>query len=243
MPARAPSLLPVETCRIPGMSFGGAILDFFDALEPPGGLPDGVEILWPYGNPETRRVMRAYYEGFYGDSEARVFLIGINPGRFGAGVTGICFTDPVRLAEDCGIAHDLSGGRELSSDFVYRMIAEYGGVGEFCSRFYLTALSPVGFVRDGKNLNYYDVKGLTERLDAWMADAMDRQLAAGADRRVAFSMGQGKNFEALTAFNDRHGFFDRVKPLPHPRWVLQYRRRRLDEFIGVYLDALRKERE
>jgi hypothetical protein len=146
----------------------------------------------------------------------------------------------VRLAEDCGIHHDLSGGRELSSDFVYRMIAAYGGVREFCSRFYMTALSPVGYVRDGKNLNYYDVKGLTERLDGWMAGAMERQIAAGTDRRVAFSMGMGENFKRLEAFNGRHGFFDRVEPLPHPRWVMQYRRKRLDEFIGVYLDALHR---
>ncbi len=221
------------------MSFAGAILDFFDTLTPPQELPGGVEILWPYGNPETRRVMGAYYEKFYGDSASRVFLIGINPGRFGAGVTGICFTDPIRLAEDCGIPHDLKGGRELSSDFVYKMMNAYGGVKEFCSRFYLTALSPVGYVRDGKNLNYYDVGGLAERLDEWMAEAMRRQIAAGADRRTAFSMGRGKNFDALKAFNDRHGFFDRVEPLPHPRWIMQYRHKRIDEFIGVYLNALR----
>ena len=216
-------------------------MDFFNALKPPKGLPDGVEILWPYGNPETRRAMDAFYGKFYGDSGPRIFLVGINPGRFGAGVTGICFTDPVRLAEDCGIHHDLAGGRELSSDFVYRMIAAYGGVREFYSRFYLTALSPVGYVRGGKNLNYYDVKGLTEKLDGWMAGAMERQIAAGADRRAAFSMGMGENFKRLAAFNDRHGFFERVLPLPHPRWVMQYRRKRLDEFIGVYLDALGKD--
>lgn len=225
------------------MSFSSTILNFFDTLVPPQKLPDDVEILWPYGSPETRRVMGEYYEKFYDDSASRIFLVGINPGRFGAGVTGICFTDPVRLAGDCGIPHTLSGGRELSSDFVYRMITEYGGVRDFCSRFYLTALSPVGYVRDGKNLNYYDVKGLTESLDEWMAEAMAKQISAGADCRIAFSMGQGKNYTALKSFNDRHGFFGRVEPLPHPRWVMQYRHKRIDEFIGVYLDALRKDFE
>ena len=223
------------------MTFSRTVLDFFDKLTPPPGLPDGVETLWPYSRPEVRRVMERFYERFFGDDEERIFLIGINPGRFGAGVTGLCFTDPVRLAEDCGIGHSLKGGRELSSDFVYRMIAAWGGVESFYRRFYLTALSPVGFVRDGRNLNYYDVKGLPENLDGWMAESMAAQIAAGCSRRVAFSMGQGENFRQLRSFNDRHGFFDRVEPLPHPRWVMQYRRKRLDEFIELYVSKLTTE--
>ncbi len=220
------------------MNFGGTIQSFFNDLTPPEELPAGVEILWPYGNPEALRVMDAFYRKFMNDNQKRVFLIGINPGRFGAGVTGLCFTDPPRLAEDCGISHSLKGGRELSADFVYRMIESWGGVASFYDKFYLTALSPVGFIREGRNLNYYDVKGLPEKLDNWMADAMSSQIVAGADRSVAFSMGQGTNFKQLVAFNERHRFFDQVKPLPHPRWVMQYRRKRLEEFIAVYIDAL-----
>ncbi len=132
----------------------------------------------------------------------------------------------------------LKGGIELSSDFVYRMISAFGGTENFYRRFYITALSPVGYVRDGKNLNYYDIKGMPEQLDAWMAETMAVQIAAGCDRRVAFSMGQGTNFKQLQAFNERHGFFERVEPLPHPRWVMQYRRKRLDEFIGLYVETL-----
>ena len=79
---------------------------------------------------------------------------------------------------------------------------------------------------------------MPEQLDAWMAETMAVQIAAGCDRRVAFSMGQGTNFKQLQAFNERHGFFERVEPLPHPRWVMQYRRKRLDEFIGLYVETL-----
>ncbi len=220
-------------------SFSEGILNFFSSLAPPGNLPDGVEVLWPFDKPEVKRVIDGFFIKFFDDPGQRVFLIGINPGRFGAGVTGICFTDPQRLAGDCGIPHELQGGRELSSDFVYKMISAFGGPEAFYRRFYITALSPVGYIRDGKNLNYYDVKGMPEQLDSWMADAMALQLEAGADRQVAFSMGQGANFKQLQSFNERHGFFDRVEPLPHPRWVMQYRRKRLDEFIGLYVDTLR----
>ncbi len=218
--------------------FCDGIIDFFSTLDAPGNLPEDVDILWPYGSSEVQRVMETFYSKYYSDSDKRIFLIGINPGRFGAGITGICFTDPPRLEKDCGIPHKLKGGIELSSDFVYRMISAFGGTEIFYRRFYITALSPVGYVRDGKNLNYYDIKGMPEQLDAWMAETMAVQIAAGCDRRVAFSMGQGTNFKQLQAFNERHGFFERVEPLPHPRWVMQYRRKRLDEFIRLYVETL-----
>jgi len=222
------------------MTFSDGILEFFSTLKAPDYLPEGVEALWPFKKDEVIRVMRAFYSQYFSDNEKRIFLIGINPGRFGAGVTGICFTDPPQLADDCGISHELKGGRELSSDFVYRTITAFGGAEAFYSRFYITALSPVGYIRDGKNLNYYDVKGMSEKLDAWMTDAMALQVAAGCNRKVAFSMGQGANFKQLTAFNQRHGFFDRVEPLPHPRWVMQYRRKRLEEFISLYVETLKQ---
>ena len=69
---------------IPSMSFGEAIIEFFANLRPPENLPGGVEILWPYGNPEVKRVMDAFYRTYLGDGEDRIFLVGINPGRFGA---------------------------------------------------------------------------------------------------------------------------------------------------------------
>ncbi|OQX29716.1 MAG: hypothetical protein B0D92_02270 [Spirochaeta sp. LUC14_002_19_P3] len=220
------------------MTFGKQILNFFDKLEPPGCIPEDIETLMPYKSPEVQRVMRCFYQKFYSDTDKRVFLIGINPGRFGAGVTGLCFTDPIRLNTECGIAHSITGGRELSSDFVYRVIAAFGGTEAFYKRCYLTAMSPVGFTSRGRNINYYDVKGLPAQLEAWMAEAMDIQLAAGAEKRIAFSMGQGENFKYLKALNKRYRFFERVEALPHPRWVMQYRRKRLDEFIQVYIDAL-----
>ena len=221
-----------------GTFFSEGILNFFSILKAPENLPEGVEVLWPFDKSEVKRVLGAFYSKYFADSEKRTFLIGINPGRFGAGVTGICFTDPPSLADNCGIFHELKGGRELSSDFVYRTISAFGGPEVFYRRFYITALSPVGYIRDGKNLNYYDVKGMSEELDSWMADAMARQIEAGCNREVAFSMGQGANFKQLQTFNERHGFFDRVEPLPHPRWVMQYRRKELEDYIGLYVERL-----
>ena len=54
------------------MNFGGTIQSFFNDLTPPEELPAGVEILWPYGNPEALRVMDAFYRKFMNDNQKRV---------------------------------------------------------------------------------------------------------------------------------------------------------------------------
>ena len=227
-------------------TFADKIIDFYLNLKQPEKLPSGVEVLIPFKKPEVKSVIHKFYTKFYSDNNPRIFLIGINPGRFGAGITGINFTDPFRLREKCGITENFEEGKsgtvkELSSDFVYRMIDAFGGTEKFFGKFYLAALSPLGYVRDGKNFNYYDINGLPEMLDMWMADSMRKQIAAGADVSVGFSMGMGENFRQLEKFNSRHSFFDRVEKLPHPRWIMQYRRRRLDEYIELYVNTLNKE--
>ena len=43
----------------------------------------------PYKNAETWAVASRFYEKFYSDRKPRAFIFGINPGRHGAGVTGV----------------------------------------------------------------------------------------------------------------------------------------------------------
>jgi hypothetical protein len=87
--------------------------------------------------------------------------LGINPGRFGAGVTGIPFTDTKRLEEKCWLTIEGLTTYEPSSVFVYDVIEAYGGVEKFYSDYYISSVCPLGFVKfneKGKeiNYNYYD---------------------------------------------------------------------------------------
>jgi len=43
-------------------------------------------------NPEALIVSGKFYKKYYNDNNPRFLILGINPGRFGAGVTGIPFT-------------------------------------------------------------------------------------------------------------------------------------------------------
>ncbi len=220
------------------MSFRKYYRDFLAELKPDLRLPAGAGLLFPFRDPEVARVCDMFYRKFYDDPDKRIFLIGINPGRFGAGVTGIPFTDPVRLEKKCGILNTFDKRPELSSVFIYEMIDAFGGVDFFYKHFFITAVSPVGFIKDGKNLNYYDDKDLEKSLEPFIAESMYKQLAMGGRRDIAFSIGKGKNMAFLRYLNKKYGFFNEIGVLPHPRWVMQYRLRRKREMIEEYLQKL-----
>ena len=217
-----------------------AILDFYKKLRPRFALPAGISIMNPYREPATWSVAEQFYKKFYGDGRPRGFIFGINPGRHGAGVTGIPFTDPIRLAEQCGIANDWKKQAELSSQFVYAMIDGYGGVDAFYGDYFFTAMSPLGFVRDGKNLNYYDDKELLRDIEPFVLSCIRKQLATMPTRETCFCLGEGENFKYFSRINERHGFFKEIVPLAHPRFVMQYRRKRVEEYVELYLSRLRK---
>jgi hypothetical protein len=56
-------------------------------------------------------------------------------------------------------------------------------------------------------------------------------------RDTAFCLGGGKNHAYLKKLNARYHFFDRVVPLPHPRYIMQYRLRHKAVHIREYLDS------
>lgn len=220
------------------MAFWKKYFQFIDQLDFPDKLPAGVEIMNPFAVADTYQLARSFYQKYYADDEQRLFLIGINPGRFGAGVTGVPFTDPIRLQQVCGIDNQLKKRQELSSVFVYEMIEAFGGVSEFYQKVFFTSVSPLGFVKDGVNLNYYDIPEVRDRLEPYMVKALRQQIDIGGVKSVAFSMGKGQNYKYLKKLNDKYELFDRVEPLPHPRWVMQYRLKRKEEFICEYVDKI-----
>ncbi|MDH3649060.1 MAG: DUF4918 family protein [Saprospiraceae bacterium] len=218
-------------------SFGDKVLDYQFGLVP-SNLPDGIQWLYPFDSSDVRAIMRRFFGKFFNDDHSRCLLWGINPGRFGAGVTGVPFTDPIRLQQDCGIPNDFEKRQELSSLFVYEFIEVIGGVQEFYKNFYITSVCPLGFTKDRKNYNYYDDKKLLQAVEPLIIENIQTQIRIGSRQDIAFSMGKGKNFQYLNKLNDKYNFFQTIQPLPHPRWVMQYRLKRKAEFVQEYVSAL-----
>lgn len=211
------------------------ILDFLFNLQFNVGLPAGIEVMHPFMDEETAGIVEAFYNKFYCDNNPRYCIIGINPGRFGGGVTGIPFTDPIRLAKECGIQNNWQCKQELSSVFIYDMIAAFGGPAAFFNQFYFTAVSPLGFTKAGKNLNYYDDKLLADRIIPFAVECFRKQIEWGLHTSVAFCLGEGTNFKFLSKLNNHYKLFDKIIPLSHPRFIMQYKLKTKQLYIDKYL--------
>jgi hypothetical protein len=228
------------------MTFAEKVLSFYTGLEYTGSLPNGISIMNPFrDNPQIIEIISEFYTKFYTDNKLRSIILGINPGRFGAGVTGIPFTDSKRLSEKCSLSIPGLQTFETSSVFIYEMIDSYGGVEEFYSDFYISSVVPLGFTSVNSrgravNYNYYDDIKLTETVYDFIVDSLTKQLQFGIERDICFCLGTGKNYKFLLQFNNELKLFGRIIPLEHPRYIMQYKSKQKKEYIAKYIEEFRK---
>lgn len=209
---------------------------YFINLKSPGKLPPGIHILNPYEKHEVREVVSKFFQKYYNDDQKRIYILGINPGRFGGGLTGISFTDPVALRNHCGIENQLGDKEELSSKYIYQAIAQIGGVKKFFSNFFLSAIYPLALIKDGKNYNYYDDNKLFHSLEPRLKESLVEQVGFGANCKTVICLGK-KNASYLKLLNDELKLFDKIEILNHPRFIMQYRKKKMSQYIQQYISV------
>lgn len=220
------------------------IIDLNKHLEFKDPLPEGIGVMNPFlENPDALRISSLFYKRFYNDNNQRTLLLGINPGRLGAGVTGIPFTDTKRLQSVCNLVLPGVATHEPSSAFIYEVIDAFGGVNKFYNKFLFHSVCPLGFVKmqSGKkpvNYNYYDSKELMDSTKAYIIEWIDKLVALGVNTKVCFCLGTGKNYDYLNNLNQERGIFQEIVPLEHPRYVMQYKLRVKSDYIKKYLTIL-----
>lgn len=224
----------IET-NIKRMTFGENVLKFYRNLKIKEPLPPGVVVMNPYQDKDCFEICTTFYRQYYNDNNKRYLILGINPGRYGAGLTGIPFTDPIKLETLFGIKNLFPKKPELSADFIHSMIAAFGGYEKFFSIFFINSVSPLGFVSQGKNLNYYDTPALRETLERFIIESIRTQLDFPVHRHAAFCLGEGQNYKYLRKINEQERFFGQIIPLAHPRFIMQYKRKHVDSYIHDYL--------
>lgn len=223
-------------------TFADKVIDFNRNLKYSGKLPEGFSVLNPYlDNPETMEVMQKFYHKYYNDSDQRRFIIGINPSRHGAGVTGVPFTDTKRLKSECGIEMKSVHTHEVSSVFMYDMINSFGGVEKFYKEFYINSPFPLAIVRNTKNgwlnANYYDDKRLFEDVKSFMIASLKKHISTGLDTSEVFVLGK-KNADFIHKLNKEEKLFDKITVLEHPRYIQQYKSKEKEIYIDKYIVAL-----
>ncbi|WP_300685247.1 SMUG2 DNA glycosylase family protein [Chryseobacterium sp.] len=225
-------------------TFADTVIEFNENLSYTGELPEGFEVLNPYlDNPETMEVMQKFYHKYYNDSCKRRFIIGINPSRHGAGVTGVPFTDTKRLESICGIKMKSAYTHEVSSVFMYDMIEDYGGADLFYKDIYINSPFPLAIVRKTKNgwvnANYYDDKLLFEAVKDFMIQSLKKHISLNLDTSEVFVLGK-KNAEFISKLNKEAQLFDAMTVLEHPRYIQQYKTKEKQLYIDKYILALKK---
>ena len=228
-------------------TFAEKVINFNKHLDFREALPDGISLMNPFKDDKNiLPVSSAFYRKYYSDHASRYLILGINPGRFGAGVTGIPFTDPKRLIEKCGLEFHGELKHEPSSVFVYEVIDAFGGATAFYRKFYINSVCPLGFTATGSagkevNFNYYDNKELTEAVHDFIIWNIRQQISMGINTDVCFCFGTGKNESFLRKLNEENKFFGKIVGLEHPRFVMQYKARSKQFYIDKYISAFAAE--
>ena len=213
---------------------------FYTTLQPDENLPNDIEWLLPYKQKQVQALLKTFLQKFYNDKNERKLFLGINSGRFGAGVTGVNFTAPRQLRDFCGIDHNLGNGSELSAEFIYAVIDAYGGAEKFYSDFFIGSVCPLGFVQHGKNLNYYDDKELWKAVQPFIIKSISKLTSFHINPTQCICIGGEKNYRYLSLLNKENNWFKEIITVPHPRFIMQYKRKAVNDYIKLYLDMLRK---
>lgn len=224
-------------------SFATKVVDFHRKLQLSASLPKDIKVINPFKeNKEVLVTLNAFYNKFYDDNNERKIIVGINPGRLGAGVTGIPFTDTKRLSKICGIEIDSVKTHEPSSVFIYDLIEKFGGPEKFYSKYYINSVCPLGFIELNKkgnwvNCNYYDHRELYLSLKDFIISSLKQQIDFGIDTTTCYVLGK-KNAKFLKLINKEMKFFDSIVALDHPRYIVQYKSKYKEAYIDQYLKHL-----
>ena len=225
------------------MTRSDQILDFYRSISfDLNTLDSDLNVLNPFSlaSVEQTTVLDQFYHKFYRDQEPRNLILGINPGRLGAGATGVPFTDTKRL-QHCGIEMKEFITHEPSSVFVYEAIEAYGGPSAFYNKFLIGSVCPLGFVvkktNSWINFNYYDRASFVKKLTPFLLEQIKKQLAlAGLNERIIV-FGTGKNLKFLEQLNKQHAFTPELIALEHPRYIMQYKYKDRERYVSKYLEA------
>jgi hypothetical protein len=226
-------------------TFADRAINFAKQIEYTGNpLPNGIRIMNPFKEyPKVLTITETFYKKFYDDNLERKIILGINPSRLGAGLTGIPFTDPKKLIAECAIPYEGKMAYEPSSTFIYEMIRAYGGVKSFYADFYINSPCPLGFTQideigNEKNYNYYDSPALFKAVEGFMIESIRKLIDIGIRTDICYCLGSGKNEKFINKLNNEHRFFDKIVPLEHPRFIMQYKSRDKQSYIEKYIRLL-----
>ena len=221
------------------------ILKYCDTLSKINIEPfDNYKVINPYfdNKEQIKLITKKFYNKYYNDNKKRKLILGSNPARRASATTGIPFEDAIHLQQETGIFIDNYYVNKSSSNFLYDVINEYGGCNKFYNDFYMNFVFPLGIAKTTKgkqtNCNYYEIKNFEKKLKKYIIESMIEILTFNIDTSICYCIGSGKNYEFLLNLNKEYSFFEKIIPLEHPRFIMQYNSKNKDLYLKKYLNNL-----
>ncbi len=101
------------------------------------------------------------------------------------------------------------------------------------------SVCPLGFIKNGRNINYYDDKELSKIVEPFIVNSIKQLLQLPFKKDRCYCIGGKKNFRYLSKLNDQYNWFEKIIPLPHPRFIMQYRRKKSAGIYWPIFDGIR----
>lgn len=220
------------------------IIDYYNWLSKQNiKLYNKYKIVNPYQQENILKIVESFYTKYFNDSNERYLILGSSPARRGTSATGIPFEDEEHIYKITGENINNFYINKNSSNFLYDVMENYGGIDKFYSDFFLGFVCPLGIVNTNNknnevNVNYYENRKLKEKLDDFIKQSLERLIDLGINRNVCYCIGSGENYKYLLKINEEYNFFKRIVPLEHPRYIMQYNKDKSDIYMDKYLKEL-----
>lgn len=194
---------------------------------------EGISVLT--GFVENVKLVREFYQTYYTkQNNNRVVLCGINPGRLGAGKTGVPFLDFHSLSRMLPGIRD--NDSELSAKFISTIIEKIGRE-RFFEHVYLTNISWFGFTKGNKNINYYE---LDEKLQREFTNGFIKEMEM-IDPKVIVPLSKDVKKSLIQLKKEKGLDVEIAQPLSHPYYYSNFKTRvelgieKYNEVIENYL--------
>ena len=128
-------------------------------------LFDKYKIVNPYKQERIIKIVEVFYNKYFDDNHNRYLILGSSPARRGTSATGIPFEDEEHIYKLTGESINNFYINKNSSNFLYDVMENYGGIDKFYSDFFLEFVCPLGIVNINNknnevNVNYYENRKL-----------------------------------------------------------------------------------
>lgn len=174
-----------------------------------------------------------YYDKYVDFDSDKIVLCGLNPGRFGAGLTGVPFIDFKSLSKMLSNIKKDDG--ESSAQFFFELVKKFG-IEKFYKICYVTNISKFGYSKksSAKNVNY---PKLPNSAQDWLFKRFIEEMNLIKPKVIIpLSDDVAKTLKVLTQAQQLD--YKIAPKLNHPAWVMTYKKKDKNLWLQKYYETI-----